>query len=278
LAARFCHDAARLLAWPATEAVWPIVLALEPGAPRALSDAQLDTALRAMADFVDLKSPYFGGHSSGVADLAAAAAQQGGLPPAATVTIWRAGLLHDLGRVGISSALWDKPGPLTDDEWEWVRLHSYYTEGVLSRASVFAPLAAVAALHHERLDGSGYHRSLPGTLLNAGARLLAAADAYHALTEPRPHRAALTPEAAAAILRREVHAGRIAGEAAGAVLAVRRGGLYLRERCRQRSALESRHDRRDAGISRTDRFRHGLPGAIQALPGGIGMPDAGGGL
>ncbi len=79
------------------------------------------------------------------------------------VALYRAGMLHDLGRVGVSAGIWDKPGPLTDDEWERVRLHPYLTERVLGRSGAFAPLAMLAALHHERLDGSGYPRGLSAT-------------------------------------------------------------------------------------------------------------------
>jgi HD-GYP domain-containing protein (c-di-GMP phosphodiesterase class II) len=128
-------------------------------------------------------------------------------------------MLHDVGRTGVSSGIWGKPGPLSDSEWERVRLHSYYSERVLARSSALAQLGALAASHHERLDGSGYHRGASASPLTPAARILAAADAYHAMTEPRPHRPALTPEAAAEALRSEVRAGRLDGEAANAVLA-----------------------------------------------------------
>jgi HD-GYP domain-containing protein (c-di-GMP phosphodiesterase class II) len=129
-----------------------------------------------------------------------------------------AGLLHDLGRVGISVALWDKAGALTESERERVRVHAYLTERVLSRLSELAPAAAIASLDHERLDGSGYHRRLPSGALTDSVRLLAAADAYHAMTEARPHRAALAPEEAAAALRQEVGEGKLCGAAVESVL------------------------------------------------------------
>ena len=116
--------------------------------------------------------------------------------------------MHDLGRSGVPNTIWDKPGPLTDVERERVRLHPYYTERVLARPESLAALGAIAVCHHERLDASGYHRSLPGSALSPAARILAAADVYHALTEARPHREAFAPEAAAAELRGEVRAGR----------------------------------------------------------------------
>lgn len=215
----FCQRALQLLVGLDGEPSWETVLALEPGPRRMLSDLQFDVACEAMADFADIKSPYTLGHSGGVAELAAAAARRCGLPEADVVAVRRAGLLHDLGRVGVSAGIWGKLGPLSDREWERVRLHPYYTERVLARPGLLARLGGLAAHHHERLDGSGYHRGARATILSPAARVLATADAYHAMTEPRPHRAALLPEAAAAELQWEARAGRLDGEAVNAVLA-----------------------------------------------------------
>lgn len=162
-----------------------------------------------MADFADIKSPYTLGHSTGVATLAAAAARRCDLPDDDAVAIRRAGLLHDIGRVGVSAGIWGKPGLLTSREWEQVRLHPYHTERILARPTALARLGALAALHHERLDGSGYHRAAPAAILSPSARILAAADAYRAMTDLRPHRPARSGEQAAAELRREAHAGRL---------------------------------------------------------------------
>jgi HD-GYP domain-containing protein (c-di-GMP phosphodiesterase class II) len=153
-----------------------------------------------------------------VAGLAAAAAERGRLPASDVVLLRRAGLVHDLGRVGVSAGIWGKLGSLSEREWEQVRLHPYYTERVLARAGALAQLGALAGAHHERLDGSGYHRG-PSTVLSLAARLLAAADVYRALTEPRPHRSACSPDAAAVELRGEVRAGRLDADAAELVLA-----------------------------------------------------------
>ena len=209
------------------------MIAAEPGLVKPLVGEQLDTALETLADFGDLKSPWFTGHSRGVARLAAAAAQEAGLADDAVTELRRAALVHDLGRTGVPNTIWDKPAPLTDAEWERVRLHPYYAERMLARPEALARLGAIAACHHERLDGSGYHRSLPGSALSPSARILAAADAYHAMTEARPHRDALEPEQAAAALRGEVRAGRIDADAAEDVLTAaghRRAGA--RERAR----------------------------------------------
>jgi len=133
---------------------------------RRLTEAQLDTACQAIADFTDIKSPYTLGHSTGVAALAAEAARRCGLPADDVIAIRRTGLLHDIGRVGVSAGIWGKPGPLTSREWEQVRLHPYHTERILARPAALARLGALAALHHERLDGSGYHRAAPASIIS----------------------------------------------------------------------------------------------------------------
>ena len=214
----FADCAAELLDGLAEDSSWDTVIAAEPGLAKALAGDELDASLEAVADFADLKSPSFTGHSRGVARLATGAAQSAGLPEDAVTELRRAALVHDVGRSGVPNTIWDKPGPLTDAERERVRLHSYYTERMLARPEGLARLGAIAACHHERLDGSGYHRSLPGSALSPAARILAAADAYHAMTEARPHRPALAAEAAAAELRAAVRAGRIDADAAEDVL------------------------------------------------------------
>ena len=112
----------------------------------------------------------------------------------------RAGLLHDLGRVAVPTGIWERPGPLRPDELEMVRLHPYHSGRILARSPVLAPLGPLASRHHERVDGSGYPAGMHAAELDAGACLLAAADVLHALGEPRPHRAALDPAAAARML------------------------------------------------------------------------------
>jgi HD-GYP domain-containing protein (c-di-GMP phosphodiesterase class II)/DNA-binding CsgD family transcriptional regulator len=219
VAEAFCRRASALVHVLEGEAVWDAVVAAEPGLRPVLSPDTCETAMRAIADFVDLKSPFTAGHSSGVARLAASAGEHLGLAALEITTLRQAGYVHDIGRVGISTAIWDKPGTLSAGEWERVRLHPYYSERVLARPAALARLASVAALHHERLDGSGYYRGIPATLLSLPARVLAAADVYHALTERRPHRLAYTPDAAATQLQAEVRAGRLDPSAVNAVLA-----------------------------------------------------------
>ncbi len=225
LAERFCEVAPKLIGGldddEETEqgGIWEAVLAAEPGQAREVRGDALDAATRAIADFADLKSPYLVGHSPGVAALAETAARALRLPEEECAALRRAGHLHDIGRVGVPVGIWNKPGKLTETEWERVRLHPYYTDRVLARARTLGVIRMLASCHHERMDGSGYFRGLSGGMLSVPVRLLAAADAYHAMTEPRPHRPAHSPASAAESLRAEVTAGRLDGGAVEAVLA-----------------------------------------------------------
>jgi HD-GYP domain-containing protein (c-di-GMP phosphodiesterase class II) len=214
----FCRHAAELVEGLDAAGSWDAVLAAEPRLSREVSGSELDGVLAAMADLVDLKSPYLAGHSRGVAALAEAAARISGLSEEDIVALRRAGLVHDLGRLGVSNAVWDRPGPLTEAEHERVRLHPYLTDRMLARVPALRRSREIAARHHERLDGSGYPSGLGAAALTVPDRLLAAADVYHALTEPRPHRDALEPDRAAAHLRGEAREGRLDGDAVQSVL------------------------------------------------------------
>jgi HD-GYP domain-containing protein (c-di-GMP phosphodiesterase class II) len=217
IVSRFCELAQQLCGSLEEDARWESLLAIEP-LPRVYSEAEFDNAMLVIADFIDLISPFFSGHSRAVAHLAEAAARGYGLPDADTKTLWRAGLVHDLGKVAVPHGLWSRPGPLNNSEWERVRIHPYYTERILARPKTLAQLGAIAACHHERLDGSGYHRNISGDSLSPSARLLAAANYYRARVEPRPNREAQPPEAVAQKMRQEVRAGQLDGDAVTAVL------------------------------------------------------------
>lgn len=223
IAERFGQHAEELCQRLQVESAWEAALEAEPGPRPRVSAEQLAEGIKTMADFVDLQTPHMVGHSAGVARLSRAAAQQSGLPEADVVALERAALLHDLGRVSVPVGIWLKRGPLSDSERERVRLHSYYTERLLARSRPLAQYGVLGAIHHERLDGSGYHRSLPASLLPPAARILSAADAYQAMTAERPHRPALAPEQAALEFKREVREGRLDGEAVNAVLAAAGG-------------------------------------------------------
>jgi HD-GYP domain-containing protein (c-di-GMP phosphodiesterase class II) len=218
VAACLADGADEILALGSEASAWEETLACEPHPHLALEGGAIDRALAAIGDFADLISPDLSGHSAGVAELARAAAQRCRIDAAGVATIRRAALVHDLGRVAVHPRIWLKPGPLTADEWEQVRLHPYHTERVLSRSPFLAALAPVAGAHHERLDGSGYHRGTAGAGLPMPARVLAAADAYRAMLEPRPHRPPLPAVRAADELAREASAGRLDADAVTAVV------------------------------------------------------------
>ena len=201
-------------------ATWDRVVAAEPRPRPPLDDEGFETALEVMADVADLKSPWFSGHSRGVADLAARAATAAGMSGADVVTVRRAGLVHDLGRTAISNNVWDKRQPLTAGDRERIRLHAYYTDRMLHRPAALAGLAAIASSHHERLDGSGYHRGSHGSDIPVLGRYLAAADVYHALLEDRPHSPAIEPDRTADHLREQARAGKLDPAAVDAVLEV----------------------------------------------------------
>jgi HD-GYP domain-containing protein (c-di-GMP phosphodiesterase class II)/DNA-binding CsgD family transcriptional regulator len=198
--------------------VWTAFLDAEPVPRRSVNPARIDEVALAFARYVDLKSPFTLGHSTGVARLAADAASRAGLSPAEAKVLERAALLHDLGRVSVPNGIWDKPGPLDDAERERVRLHAYHAERILRQTPAFAPLAALVASHHERVDGSGYHRAVGGAALDLSARLLAACDVYQAMTEERPWRPALTREAAARELTDMAGRGALDRDVVSAVL------------------------------------------------------------
>jgi HD-GYP domain-containing protein (c-di-GMP phosphodiesterase class II) len=238
IAACLVEGAGEILALDGARSAWEETLAREPKPTRALEDEAVDRALASIGSFADLVSPFLSGHSAGVAELAGAAAHRCRMDEASVATIRRAAYVHDLGRVAAHPRIWQKPGPLSADEWEQVRLHPYSTERVLSRSPFLSALAPVARAHHERLDGSGYHRGAAGPELAPSARVLAAADAYHAMTESRPHRERLEPERAAAELASEARVGRLDPDAVTAIIEAagqppprlaRPGGLTARE-------------------------------------------------
>ncbi len=197
---------------------WDVVIAGEPSLSRPLTEHEFDSALGAIANFVDLKSVYTLGHSNAVAELAGRAGEALGLPPHDVRALRRAALVTGFGRLGVSNAIWDKPGPLATGEWERVRMHPYLAQRMLRQSPRLAELSDIAVQYRERLDGSGYPAGLRGTAIGRGARVLAAADAYQSMRELRPHRAALDAEVAAKELRNEVSAGRLDGDAVSAVL------------------------------------------------------------
>jgi HD-GYP domain-containing protein (c-di-GMP phosphodiesterase class II) len=197
---------------------WQETLDLEPDPHVELAESRLDDALSAIGDFADLISPSLAGHSSGVAALAEQAARDLGMSAERATRVRRAGYVQDVGRVGVDPRIWEKPGALTPDEYEQVRLHPYYSERVLSGSDFLRDLASVAGCHHERLDGSGYHKASTAAMLPPEARVLAAADLFRTLTQPRPHRPAHPADEAARVLTEDARRGRLDADAVDAVL------------------------------------------------------------
>ena len=211
--------------------MWDQAVAIEPFPQVRIAGEKIDDAFMAIATLTGLKSPWLREHSTGVAELAEAAAWRMGLPPASVSLVRRAALANDLGRVGVSNAIWEKPGPLGFGEWERVRLHPHFSERAFAQSKALAPIGVLAGSHHERLDGSGYHRGTRGSALDQTARILAAADCYAAMREARPYREALDAPAAETELTREAEQGKLDPDAVDAVLAA--AGHRVRQRQRE---------------------------------------------
>jgi HD-GYP domain-containing protein (c-di-GMP phosphodiesterase class II)/DNA-binding CsgD family transcriptional regulator len=219
-------------------ATWQAVIDTDPSPAPPLPADELDTALEAIADFADIKSPYTLGHTRAVAELATSAAKVMMWSPREITHIRRAALLHDIGRLGVSNGIWDNADPLSATEVERIRLHPYLTDRMLAASPGLAVYGATAAQHHERLDGSGYPYGLRGDALSTAGRLLAATDTYVTKIEERPHRLALSVTDAGAHLRAEVAAGRLDAEAVDAVLGA--AGHPLRRRREWPAGLTTR--------------------------------------
>ncbi len=174
---------------------------------RIADEACLDRVCEAFASVVDAKSPWTHKHSAGVATIAAGIAETLGYSPEQIRDIRRAGLLHDLGKLGVSNLILDKPGKPTDDEYAQIRKHPDYSQRIMQQVGSFAQLADVASAHHERLDGRGYHRRMPGQSIPLEARILAVADVYEALSAKRPYRDELPREKVLEIMGRDTGTG-----------------------------------------------------------------------
>jgi HD-GYP domain-containing protein (c-di-GMP phosphodiesterase class II) len=217
LATLLCDHTPELLERVAAADGWEQVVACERR-PRHFTGDQLAEACRVIGDYADMKSYGTLGHSRSVAELAEAAGWRLGFKQETISALRQAAWLHDLGRVAVSSGIWEKQGPLTSGEWELARLHGYHTERLLARVPGLSELAETAAYVNERIDGSGYHRGLAGKLISPSARVLATANAWCAMTEPRAHRPAHSSAEAGELLREQARAGRLAPEVVDAVL------------------------------------------------------------
>ena len=180
------------------------VLVVEPEERRLIADdATVDSICLAFADIIDAKSPFTYQHSNGVADAAMDIAIHFGMNELEKKQLRRAALMHDIGKLSVPNSILEKPGKLTDEEWQIVRDHPYYTFQILKRVPAFKSFSSDAAAHHERLDGSGYWRRLSGNSISTVARILSVADVFDALRAKRPYRDALPLEKVFSIMRKE---------------------------------------------------------------------------
>ncbi len=178
-----------------------VVLDLEPGQEVQRADeGYLDDIAQAFARVIDAKSPFTSGHSERVAVFSDLIAEEMGYTRARRRWLKRAALLHDIGKLGVSNSVLDKPGKLNDDEWVAMRDHARLSEDILARIGAFADLAVVAGAHHERLDGKGYPNGKTADELDLDTRIISTADVFDALTADRPYRAAMPVSRAMGIL------------------------------------------------------------------------------
>jgi HD-GYP domain-containing protein (c-di-GMP phosphodiesterase class II) len=218
IAEKFLARADALLAHVSPPSVWDQLLAAEPGRQKRVSDMQVPRIALAFGRFVDLKSPFTLGHSEAVARACETALQRDGADERERERGRLAGLLHDLGHASIQNGIWEKAGALNVIERERVEQHPYQSERILARSPILSGLAKIVGMHHERLDGSGYHRGVRGAELDRVARVLQAAEVHQALREERAHRAARAEKEAADALAAEAKAGRLDANAVAALL------------------------------------------------------------
>ncbi|MEP7117317.1 MAG: HD domain-containing phosphohydrolase [Acidobacteriota bacterium] len=209
--------------WQALTTADPLEL-LHAAAPApalvVTDDAGLDRVVEAFAGVIDAKSPYTHDHSRRVADYAVQAATVLGFAPARRTRLRHAALLHDIGKLGVSNSVLDKPGALAPEEWAAMREHTRHTFEILDRVPIFQEVAFDAACHHERLDGKGYHLGLTGAALSPSARVLAVADVTDALRSDRPYRAGLALERVIGMLTEDASAGKLCPQSVAAMTTV----------------------------------------------------------
>ncbi|MBB5193330.1 response regulator RpfG family c-di-GMP phosphodiesterase [Silvimonas terrae] len=197
--------------------------------PPALNATHQPVALELVADIADLKLPWLAGYSRQVATLAQSVALALGLEAAQAQQLYRAGLIHNMGRAALPNALWNVSGPLVYAAWERVRLVPYWTRRAAQHTAALAAEAELASYAYERLDGSGYFRGVTGEAIPTERRVLAAVVAWCALVSRRPWRAAYTASDAAALLQAEARAGRLDAAVVDAVIAHATGRLPTRK-------------------------------------------------
>jgi HD-GYP domain-containing protein (c-di-GMP phosphodiesterase class II) len=234
----FIAHAADILAVVNSGEPEPLLLDIEPDPVVEIGKQQLLGVAAAVGNAADLKTPYTHGHSGATAETASAAGDRLGLDADALGEVQLAAFLHDVGRVGISNVVWEKAGPLNNAEWEEVRMHAYQAERIVARSERLDGLDRMIGMHHERLDGSGYHRGSRATEIPIGARIIAVADAWVSMQQPRPHRDALDQDRAAAELKAGADDGQYDPQVVTAILAS--AGLSKSQRPTLPAGLSSR--------------------------------------
>jgi len=217
-----------------------VLLDVEPSPAMTAPDGDLDEMLRAFGDAVDLKAPFLHGHSTGVARIATATATALRFSADEVRDLGRAAYAHDLGRCAVPSGIWERTAALGHQAWSQIRLHAYHSEQILTRSATLAPLASLAGAHHERLDGSGYHRGARAAQLSLPARVLAAADVFDALTSDRPHRRAYPRDRAVARLRQMARDRLLDADVVEAVVSAAGGARAARAGAGGRAGLTAR--------------------------------------
>jgi HD-GYP domain-containing protein (c-di-GMP phosphodiesterase class II) len=197
---------------------WDEVIALDPRLGQELSDDGLDRALEAIGNYADLKSPCRTGHARSVAAIAAEAGRALGLAPGEVTSLRRAALIHDVGMIGVPSSVWEETKSWSLSQRERARTHPYLLERMLAHTPLLSQIVQCASMHHERLDGSGYPRGVRREAIALPSRILAVADVFQALGQPRPYRPALDAQEAEKVLVEEVRGGRLDGDVVHAVL------------------------------------------------------------
>ena len=170
-------------------------------------EACLDRVAEAFAKVVDAKSPWTYQHSTRVAEITVGVARQFGCSEQLVRDMRRAALLHDIGKLGISNLILDKPGKPTEAEFAQIRRHPEFTQRILEQVSAFGTLAEVCGGHHERLDGKGYHRGLAGEQIPFETRVLTIADVCEAMSARRPYREAMSWDQILEVLHRDAGQG-----------------------------------------------------------------------
>ena len=188
MATNLLHDRGELWKDLRTQELLSHVIDLEPTGLHAVVDCAVEDICVAFAEVVDAKSPFTFAHSTSVASIAVSIAEKMGMDQENIKLLYRAALLHDIGKLSVPTSILEKPGVLTQVEWSYIHQHPRYTHEILSKIPGFGEIAAIAATHHERLDGSGYPHGLVASELSLPARILCVADVYDALSSARPYR------------------------------------------------------------------------------------------